>query len=148
MTNALTRGISFRFLAALMIAGWFVPAPARGQVFVMTREQLIKYTAKSPYERFPDGRPKVPDALLEKFKDMSSEEIGLSRSGFPNQFVDGLQVLHPDKKRRFRLFSGCRGEIQAAAVEVDRVDEVPLVAEAAGRVLHPLDLGIPAFEWL
>ena len=64
----------------------------------MTREQLIKYTAKSPYERFPDGRPKVPDALLEKFQDMSSEEIGLSRSGFPNQFVDGLQVLHPDKK--------------------------------------------------
>jgi hypothetical protein len=68
----------------------------------MTREQLIKYTAKNPtnqvHRRFPDGRPKVPDALLEKFKDMSSEEIGLSRSGFPNQYVDGLQVLHPDKK--------------------------------------------------
>jgi hypothetical protein len=31
----------------------------------MTREQLIKYTAKNPYDRFPDGRPKVPDALLE-----------------------------------------------------------------------------------
>jgi len=44
--------------------------------------------------------------------------------------------------RRFRLFSGYRGEIQAAAVEVDRVDEVLLVAEAAGRVLHPLDLGV------
>ena len=82
----------------LMFAGWFVLAPAWGQVFTMTREQLIKYTAKNPYERFPDGRPKVPDALLEKFKDMSSEEIGLSRSGFPNQFVDGLQVLRPDKK--------------------------------------------------
>jgi regulator of RNase E activity RraA len=64
----------------------------------MTRDQLIKYTAKNPYERFADGRPKVPDALLEKFKDMSSEEIGLSRSGFPNQYVDGLQILHPAKK--------------------------------------------------
>jgi regulator of RNase E activity RraA len=64
----------------------------------MTREQLIKYTAKNPYERFADGRPRVPDALLEKFKDMSSEEIGVSRGGFPNQFVEGLQVLHPDKK--------------------------------------------------
>jgi regulator of RNase E activity RraA len=81
-----------------MAAGWFLLAPAWGQVFTMTREQLIKYTAKSPYDRFPDGRPKVPDALLEKFKDMSSEEIGLARSGFPNQFVGSLQVLHPEKK--------------------------------------------------
>jgi hypothetical protein len=64
----------------------------------MTREQLIKYTAKNPYDRFPDGRPKVPDALLEKFQDMSSEEINMSRSGYPSQFVDGLQVLRPDKK--------------------------------------------------
>ena len=81
-----------------MLAGMLVSASAWGQVFTMTRDQLIKYTAKNPYERFPDGRPKVPDALLEKFKDMSSEEIGLSRSGFPNQYVDGLQILHPDKK--------------------------------------------------
>ncbi|MGO9968680.1 MAG: RraA family protein [Bryobacteraceae bacterium] len=88
----------FQPLVTIMFAGGFVLAPAWGQVFTMTREQLIKYTAKSPYDRFPDGRPKVPDALLEKFKDMSSEEIGLSRSGFPNQFVGSLQVLHPEKK--------------------------------------------------
>src|SRR5271157_5008218 len=43
---------------------------------------------------------------------------------------------------RFRLFSGCWGEVQGAAVEVDRMDEVLFVAEAAGRVLHPLDLGV------
>ena len=82
----------------MVLAGLLVAASGWGQVFTMTREQLIKYTAKNPYERFPDGRPKVPDALLEKFKDMSSEEIGLSRSGFPNQYVDGLQILHPDRK--------------------------------------------------
>lgn len=88
----------FPWLGAAALAGFLVPAAAWGQVFTMSREQLIKYTAKSPYERFPDGRPKVPDALLEKFQDMSSEEIGVSRGGFPSQFVDGLQVLHPDKK--------------------------------------------------
>jgi regulator of RNase E activity RraA len=82
----------------MVLAGLLVAASGWGQVFTMTREQLIKYTAKNPYERFPDGRPKVPDALLEKFKDMSSEEIGLSRSGFPNQYVDGLQILHPERK--------------------------------------------------
>jgi regulator of RNase E activity RraA len=81
-----------------MLSCVFAAASAWGQVFTLTREQLIKYTAKSPYERFPDGRPKVPDALLEKFQDMSSEEINMSRSGYPSQFVDGLQVLHPDRK--------------------------------------------------
>jgi regulator of RNase E activity RraA len=105
MANASNRNSIFCFrarwfqsLVTVMLAGWFALAAAWGQVFTMTREQLIKYTAKNPYERFSDGRPKVPDAILEKFKDMSSEEIGLSRSGFPSQFVDGLQVLHPDKK--------------------------------------------------
>ena len=88
-------------LVAVTLAGLLAAAAAWGQaqtsapsasglVFTMTREQMIKYTAKNPYERFPDGRPRVPDALLEKFQDMSSEEIGVSRSGFPNQFVDGL----------------------------------------------------------
>ena len=51
---------------------------------------------------------------------------------------------------RFRLFSGCRGKIQAAAMEVDRVDEVLFVAGAAGRVLHLLDPGISGSrgQWL
>jgi regulator of RNase E activity RraA len=122
MANAFHHSASFRFLATIMIAGWFVPAPARGQVFVMTREQLIKYTAKSPYERYPDGRPKVPDALLEQFKDMSSEEIGLSRSGFPNQFVDGLQVLHPDKKLIGRAVTLQLMPVRADIAEVDAAE--------------------------
>ena len=42
----------------------------------------------------------------------------------------------------YRLFSGSRGEVQAAAVEVDCIDGVLLVTEASGRVLHPLDLGV------
>ena len=33
---------------------------AYGQ-WMLTKEQMIAYTAKSPYERFEDGRPKVPE---------------------------------------------------------------------------------------
>src|ERR1017187_4516363 len=46
---------------------------------------------------------------------------------------------------RFRLFSGLRGQVEAATVEVDRVHEVQPVPEAPRRVLHPLDLGIDGF---
>jgi regulator of RNase E activity RraA len=105
-----------------ILAGCCLLAPSWGQVFVMTREQLIKYTAKSTYERFPDGRPKVPDALLEKLKDMSSEEIGLSRSGFPNQFVDGLQVLHPDKKLIGRALTLQLMPVRADIADVDAAE--------------------------
>jgi hypothetical protein len=40
------------------------------------------------------------------------------------------------------LFNGFWGEVEASTVEVDRVDEVPLVAEASRRVLDPLNLRV------
>ena len=47
-------------LAAAAIA---LAAPAHAQV-KQTREQMLFYTSSWKGERFPDGRPKVPDALL------------------------------------------------------------------------------------
>jgi len=121
-SNSYFRARWFHLLVTVLLTGPIVSAPAWGQVFTMTREQLIKYTAKSPYERFPDGRPKVPDALLEKFKDMSSEEIGLSRGGFPNQYVDGLQVLHPDRKLIGRAVTLQLMPMRADIAEVDAAE--------------------------
>jgi regulator of RNase E activity RraA len=109
-------------LVMAILAGSFFLAQAWGQVFTMTREQLIKYTAKNPYERYADGRPKVPDALLEKFKDMSSEEIGLGRGGFPNQFVGDLQVLHPDRKLIGRALTLLLMPTRADITEVDAAE--------------------------
>ena len=70
-----------------------------GQIFNWTPEQMIKFTAQNPFERFPDGRPKVPDSILERVKSLSSEEVlAIGSRGYPNQFVEGLQILHPGKK--------------------------------------------------
>jgi regulator of RNase E activity RraA len=73
---------------------------ADAQMFRFTREQMIRYTPKNPFERFQDGRPKVPDALLERVKTLSVEEAwGILRNkGYLAQYADGFQVLHPDKK--------------------------------------------------
>jgi hypothetical protein len=35
------------------------------------------------------------------------------------------------KKRRFRLFSGLRSQVEAATMEVDGMNEVALIPEAA-----------------
>jgi regulator of RNase E activity RraA len=73
---------------------------ASAQLFTLTKDQLIRITAKNPYERFEDGRPKVPDAVLEKVKGLSSEEIWgvLPGAGFRNQYEGNWQLLHPGKK--------------------------------------------------
>ena len=76
------------------------PTFSKAQVFTFTPEQMIKYTAKNPFGRFPDGRPKVPEALLEKAKDLSAEEIFavLPEAKFPNQYEGNWTLLHPGKK--------------------------------------------------
>lgn len=73
---------------------------AASQIFTFSREQMIRYTEKNPYERFPDGRPKVPDRLLERFRELTSEEVwaALPRPDYANQYEDGWQILHPGKK--------------------------------------------------
>lgn len=133
-------------LVTVLVAASFVSAPAWGQVFTMSREQLIKYTAKNPYERFADGRPKVPDSLLAKFKDMSSEEVMLSRNGFPNGFVDGLQVLHPDKKLIGRALTLQLLPLRPDIADVDAADwkaqgnQKPRTHQTAIDLLQPGDV--------
>lgn len=88
-----------RFVWRALLAAAAVCAPVSGQVFKLSPEQLKLYTAANPYDRFPDGRPKVPDAILEKVRGLSAEEVfGLERRGYPNQFENHWQILHPDKK--------------------------------------------------
>lgn len=70
------------------------------QIYTLSRDQLVKMTADNPYDRFPDGRPKVPDALLEKVKGLSIEEIWavLPAKGFKHQLAGNLKIMHPEKK--------------------------------------------------
>ena len=93
-------------LCVLALATLSITSSAVGQLNSMSKEELIKYTAKSTFERFPDGRPKVPDALLEKVREMSAEEVlGIIRQGYPGQFVSGMQVLTPGKTLVGRAFT-------------------------------------------
>ena len=61
---------------------------------------MIEFTAQNPFERFPDGRPKVPDGFIERARGLSSEEVlaVLPGKGFRNQYADGFRVLHPGKR--------------------------------------------------
>jgi 4-hydroxy-4-methyl-2-oxoglutarate aldolase len=85
----------------------FVPASAHAQLLTFSKQDLIDYTATNPFDRFPDGRPKVPDELIERARELSSEEVWavLQEKEFNNQFADGFQVLHPGKTMVGRVFT-------------------------------------------
>jgi len=80
---------------------------AYAQLFTFPKQELIDYTTESPFDRLPDGRPKVPDAMIERARDLSSEEVwaGLQGEGFKNQYADGFQVLFPGKTMVGRAFT-------------------------------------------
>jgi len=98
-------------ITKLVLGSWMTavlaPGLAQAQLFTLTKDQLIEYTAQNPFDRFPDGRPKVPDALVERARGLSAEEVWaiLPGKGFRNQYEDGFQVLHPGKKLVGRAFT-------------------------------------------
>jgi 4-hydroxy-4-methyl-2-oxoglutarate aldolase len=130
----------------VLCAALLVPAYAQGQAFTWTPEQMVKYTAQNPYERFPDGRPKVPDAVLEKVKGLSAEEVlGIAGRGYPNQFVDGLQILHPGQKLVGRALTlqlmPIRADVaEAQAAEWKAKGVAPLSHQSAIDMLQPGDV--------
>ena len=136
--------------AALVLAATLLHAqPAAAQLFQWTPEQLIKYTSKNPYERFPDGRPKVPDELLERLKGLVAEEVQavLPARGFPHQFEsrDGWKVLQPEQKMVGRVFTVQFMPARGDVIEVDEADakakgETPARNQTAIDMLQPGDI--------
>jgi len=83
------------------------PSIAQAQMSTFSKQDLLDYTAQNPFGRFPDGRPKVPDDLIERARGLSAEEVwaGLEDKKFPNQYADGFQILHPGKTMVGRAFT-------------------------------------------
>ena len=100
---------------------------ASAQLFSFPKQELMDYTPQNPFDRLPDGRPKVPDDLIERARGLSSEEVWavLPEKGFNNQYADGFQVLHPGKPMVGRAFT-----VQFMPLRSD-VDEVAKVKAKA-----------------
>ncbi len=70
----------------------------RAQTF-LPKETMLFYTTSWTGDRFPDGRPSVPDDLLKRVVKLSIEEVWqtLRNEGYNNQYADGWKMIHPDK---------------------------------------------------
>ena len=129
------------------LCAFLVPAVVDAQLITFSKQDLVDYTAKQPFERFPDGRPKVPDALLERARDLSSEEIWstLQEKDYNNQFADGFQILHPGKPlvgRAFTVqFMPLRKDVDQVAQQKAKERGLPrLMNQTAIDMLQPGDV--------
>lgn len=82
------------FLIALVFVGVNLMAQRVGS----SPEYIEALTAQWEGERFPDGRPNVSDALLERLKAISIEEAWgvLRNKGFHNQYEGDWHIMYPD----------------------------------------------------
>jgi regulator of RNase E activity RraA len=62
------------------------------------KDDIVSLTPLNPYDRFDNGRPRVPDALLEKMKDITVTEAWTAmRNDYHFQFAGDWVNLHPDQ---------------------------------------------------
>jgi 4-hydroxy-4-methyl-2-oxoglutarate aldolase len=68
-------------------------------------EYIKALTSEWTGERFPDGRPKVSDDILERLKNISIEEAWgvLRNKGYQNQYEGDWQIMLPDQPMTGRV---------------------------------------------
>src|SRR5947207_12641416 len=84
-------------IVCLLMVTLLVPS-AKAQLIVFSKQDLVDYTPQNPFDRFPDGRPRVPDDLVQRMELVTIEEAWgvLRRHGYHHQFEGGWMNLHPD----------------------------------------------------
>lgn len=101
-------------------------APAHAQLDLFSKEQRIEFTPEWKGDRFSDGRPDVPDAVLERLKDVTADEAWdvLQDAGYKNQFEGGWRVINPGERLVGRVVT---------AVFMPRRPDVDSVIRANGK---------------
>ncbi len=118
-------------IVAAVILWTVVGASAAFSQVKMTKEQMMFYTSDWKGDRFPDGRPKVPDDLLKRALDVSIEDVWdyLREQGYRNQFEGDWQALHIEKP-----FAGRALTAQYMPIRADMVKAITAEGKAEGRV--------------
>ena len=88
-----------------MIVLLYFSSTITAQQVTLTPDQIKGYTPDWKGERFPDGRPKVSDAMLERLKKVHLEEAWgvLRNKGYQNQFEGDWLIQFPDSAMTGRV---------------------------------------------
>jgi 4-hydroxy-4-methyl-2-oxoglutarate aldolase len=116
----------FLFLTVPISCAVLSVIPAHAQLGLFTKEQRIEFTPGWQGERFPDGRPNVPDSMLARLEDVTADEAWdvLQDAGYKNQFEGGWKVINPGERLVGRVVT---------AVFMPRRPDVDSVIKANGK---------------
>ncbi len=109
-------------------------------------EYIKALTSEWKGERFPDGRPKVSDAILERLKNISMEEAWgvLRNKGYMNQYEGDWQIIFPDSVMTGRVVTAqyipLRPDLQNQVKEQGKVEGR---AQKGGTNSWPIDILTP-----
>src|SRR6202789_396323 len=87
--------------AAIILLHLFALAiPGYAQLDLFSTQQRIEFTPDWHGDRFPDGRPNVPDSVLVRLKDVTADEAWdvLEDAQYRNQFEGGWKVINPGQR--------------------------------------------------
>ena len=90
--------INLKRICLLILGFGMLSTAGIAQQVGATPEQIRLLTSEWTGERFPDGRPKVSDQILERLKSISIEEAWgvLRNKGYNNQYEGDWQIIWPD----------------------------------------------------
>lgn len=127
-------------LFSLLILGSFI---ASAQRVGSSPEYIKALTPEWKGERFPDGRPKVSDAILERLKNISIEEAWgvLRNKGFQNQFEGDWTIINPDEAMTGRVVTAqympLRPDLEKQVKEQGKIEDR---AQKGGTNSWPIDM--------
>ena len=109
------------------------------------REDTIAITPLWEGERFPDGRPRVPDRYLDALQTMTLEELWkpLFTQGYESQFI-AMQSLHPE----FREDGSVNRKLIGRAVTAAYVPARPDYYQAMTRIAHSQGMTGTPNQWV
>jgi 4-hydroxy-4-methyl-2-oxoglutarate aldolase len=117
----------YRFIAGL-VSCLTLPlvVPAHAQLELFSKEQRVEFTPEWHGDRFDDGRPNVPDSVLDRLKAVTADEAWdvLQDAGYKNQFEGGWRVINPGERLVGRVVT---------AVFMPRRPDVDSVIQANGK---------------
>jgi regulator of RNase E activity RraA len=95
-TKFMQKFIAMKIFICYFISILFISNHLFGQQ--ISKDELLFLTPLWKGDRFPDGRPKVPDELLKRLKLVTHEEAWavLRNENYKHQYADGWQMINPD----------------------------------------------------
>ena len=94
-------------------------------------DRVAALTPHNPFERSADGRPRVPDDILERMKKVTNDEawgVLERKHGYHFQFEDGWYNLHPE-----RVLVGRAVTARMVPIRPDLHDVVETIGRSEGR---------------